>query len=392
MKRLDFAAGSCFPIDKKVWEVMEYANDNYSTNINSNGLLSKPTLEMTIELRKEILDNLNLKDPSEYSVIFFSCASEANTFVIMNFLDGKILLSSYEHDSIRSAYALVPNWETQIFAFDPHFDLDIVKNGRPDLLCMMHVNNETGEIFDVEKISKSINPKFTLTDCVQSFGKHIPANLTSDFVTFAFHKIAGGVTGIGGLAYKTKHTTILKSFTSAGKSNINGNLRGGTPSVILLWGAKESLNLVKNKKLMATNVEQMLNTFLINLNKIYPVITLQEYNKHPLDDPIYFVVLSPINKNHYRGILLISLITNKFDMCNLELKKFFEDNGVILTISSACNSSSSASSHVLSSLGANELVKRGVHRLSFYGGDSNVLDNIPALYVKFCTKKINSSM
>jgi len=73
--------------------------------------------------------------------------------------------------------------------------------------------------------------------------------------------------------------------------------------------------------------------------------------------------------------VLISIIKNKGrPFCNVLLKNFLDDKNCVVSIGSACLTNNESSSHVLSSIGAPSIIKRGVIRISF--GDNNTISEI----------------
>ena len=99
---------------------------------------------------------------------------------------------------------------------------------RPDtaLVCVAHVNNETGNIYDIDSIGKEIKARSEAcfySDGVQGFGK-IPLSLKYvDGYSFSGHKI-GCVKGIGGL-YLSRTRPIAPQILGGAQQN---NIRSGT--------------------------------------------------------------------------------------------------------------------------------------------------------------------
>jgi cysteine desulfurase len=100
------------------------------------------------------------------------------------------------------------------------------------LIALMHVNNETGAINDLERLSRTVRElsgAHIHSDMVQSLGK-LPfslARLGLDSAAFSAHKI-GGPRGIGLLYLKKPLETL---FRGGGQER---GVRGGTENV---WGA-----------------------------------------------------------------------------------------------------------------------------------------------------------
>jgi len=95
------------------------------------------------------------------------------------------------------------------------------------LVSLVHVNNETGHINDIDSIAKAVKAKnkqtYFFSDGVQGFGK-IPVSLHHiDAYSFSGHKI-GAVKGVGGL-YLSDKVRIIPQILGGGQQK---NMRSGT--------------------------------------------------------------------------------------------------------------------------------------------------------------------
>ena len=72
--------------------------------------------------------------------------------------------------------------------------------------------------------------------------------------------------------------------------------------------------------------------------------------------------------------ILISVYTTEIQFCNVHLKKFLEKNNIIVSIGSACHTHAKNASHVITSLKAPPIIRRGVLRISFV--DSTTIDEV----------------
>lgn len=385
--RLDYAAGSAYPIAIPVLDAIVKGN-SYATNINGDTKLASYTIDVINFLKKLLLD-LNELDSEEYDIAFFSSASEANAYVISQFRS--VLLSTYEHDSVRKAAEKHVNHTY----FNP-FDEVNKKTKKHDLVCLMHQNNETGFYFNVDHPIRK-HGKYFMMDCVQSFlQSYVDIDMSNiDFITFSLHKLYKGVTGIGGLIYRK---SAAVDFVSSGTTAINP-FRGGTPSITLIWGALATVTMwveeimPKIRGYYSAGLYSMDAYFTGLLTHRIPVITYTDYrnNVSPvyLDTTVgfYLVLINTTgSKNPFTRLVSIVSYDKTFKMCNTELRKFLETKGILLTISSACKATGIKSSHIMDTLAADDNIKKGVHRISIFPGDKRVrlgLQDMAKYYIEF---------
>jgi selenocysteine lyase/cysteine desulfurase len=97
---------------------------------------------------------------------------------------------------------------------------------------------------------------------------------------------------------------------------------------------------------------------------------LDDRVEHP---PLELISLGPPDsKSAYClfNTILLAIVKNKgVPFCNIELKKFLDRKNIVVSIGSACLTTSTTASHVLQAIGALPVIKRGVIRISF--GDYN---------------------
>jgi cysteine desulfurase len=136
-------------------------------------------------------------------IIFNSGATEGNNTVLNHFKNERILVSSIEHPSVLEA---APDAQRIPVTKDGIVDLaaleTLLKKEKPALVSVMAVNNETGIIQPIEKISALAHSNGALFHCdgVQAAGRITLdiAKMGIDFLTLSAHKI-GGPQGVGAL-------------------------------------------------------------------------------------------------------------------------------------------------------------------------------------------------
>lgn len=246
------------------------------SNLYKKGLKSQNAIN---EARKKIAFAIGAS-PEE--IIFTSCSSESNAIAINQ--RKNCICSPYEHHDIKENNRVLCVDEKYIDTAD--FSSVSYKDY---LYAHMLVNNETGEIFELEdKIKKahSLN-MLVLVDATQALG-NIPIDahsLNADFMSFSFHKVHGPK-GIGVLYVKKE---ILKQgIIPLIYGSQEFKVRGGTQNVPYITGAAMAVEMAlsemeaKNKhcnELRQIIISELLKTkipFIINegVNNISSIISL----------------------------------------------------------------------------------------------------------------------
>ena len=388
-----------------------------SGNPSSSSLLAQASQKMIERTIKYIQKHCN---SSGYRVIFTSGASESNSTIIRSIVDSwllnvgtvpHIITSSIEHQSILTTLTdLLDLKRIELTYVNPNIygvvnpeNVKLAIKPNTCLISIMYANNEIGSINPIKSIGKLAHEhKIPFhTDAVQIFGKEwidLPYN-NIDAMSVSFHKLYGPM-GIGLLVISNKLIHGYKLHAQIGGTQQFG-MRGGTENVPAIAGAFAAMEHNfhnrgnKNKKLW------LLKEFFIQqLSKIFPcidyknVITdktqsylnlsseiLTEY-KHC--NGICMCILGPTAvhlKNTKVALTLPSTILVAFlakrKLCNGKMKRLLEKNRIIVSIGSACNTSSRNASHVLTAIKAPPIVLRGVLRISI--GDDNTINDIKTL-------------
>jgi cysteine sulfinate desulfinase/cysteine desulfurase-like protein len=134
----------------------------------------------------------------------------------------------------------------------------------------------------------------------------------------------------------TQSRTTQSETTQSGTTQSGDVKQGGSKT----GGAKEIMNILKSKGLK--KVQEFMND-------------------------IEFVILGPEKKSdRLPNTVLMAIVVNKGPrFCNVKFKAALDKKNIVVSIGSACLTSSPKASHVLYALGAPQHVKEGVFRISF---------------------------
>lgn len=358
-------------------------------NASTNNILAQPSIKLIEDSKKYIAKHSNI-DINDYNIIYTSGGTESNCYIIKSLVCSSIkkphvIISSIEHNSIIECCMQLYNYnKMELTMIEPNSEGIIssidVKNAIKSntiLISIMYANNELGTInpiMEIGQIAKRYNVPFH-SDCVQVFGKYkIDLDKFNLFaISASFHKLYGPV-GIGLLIIKKSviNKYKLKALITGTQQS---NLRGGTMPVTLIAGSIEAVKdtfINRNKK--NKNLLQ-LKQYIINTLRKY--LQIQYYPEHIIKSKITkdvgIVIFS--SKNHcIENTLLISILVKSIKFCNINLKKYLESRGVIVSIGSACNTLKTNASHVITSLHTPPLLRRGILRISL--GDHNTITQL----------------
>jgi len=259
--------------------------------------------------------------------------------------------------SQRTEHAAV--LETLNFLGENDFEIvyiDILPDGTPDLekleeeakkgallMSFMYVNNETGAVFPIERISEVAkrNKCALHIDAVQAYGK-LPINvrtLGADMMSISSHKIHGP-NGVGALY--VKKGTKLSPVIFGGKQE--KGLRSGTENIASVAGFEKACEIKfssfedDNKKMLSLKNE-LLKKLRENIDGI--------------------VINSP--ENSVCSILNVSFTGVKSEV----LLHVLESNGIYVSSGSACNSKKNKFSYVLREMKLSNDILDSAIRFSF---------------------------
>lgn len=301
-----------------------------------------------IERAREFL-TAQIAPCDKFTLVFTSCGTEAdNQAVFTAARRGNAVTDSGEHSAVYKCFTELKNR-----GVEPRF-APVLRDGRVDrdallalvdektsLVSVVHVNNETGVVNDINELARRVKEKNPRTvfhsDGVQAYGK-IPVRLTEniDLYSLSAHKI-GGLKGTGALVRRKKFP--LQAYLFGGGQE--GDLRSGTENTFGIacfrFAAEEKL------RTLGEDAERLLS--------------YRELLAEGLDRALY-TRISPADGSPY--ILTVSASGMRGEV----LQRMLWDEGIAVGTGSAC-SSKNPHSRILESCGYDAKTLDGVLRVSF---------------------------
>jgi cysteine desulfurase len=322
-------------------EVMQECFGNPSST-HAFGRTAKTHIETA---RKEIAKQINAA-PQE--IIFTSGGTESDNMILhcaVKDLGVKRIISSpIEHHAVLHAMEALE----QLFGISTAYvktddkggvdlgDLEaLLKSSKEKtLVSLMHVNNEIGNVLDLEVVGELCHQygSYFHTDAVQGIG-HFTFDMETlpvDFLSAAAHKFHGPK-GIG-FSFVRKNSG-LQSFIHGGAQE--RGLRAGTESVHNIVGMNKALKLAyENLEVERQKVLDVKNHFIDQITTVFPEVQFNGL----CDDP---------NKSTYTLVnVALAIPKEKALMLDFHL----DLNGIACSKGSACQSGSQSGSHVLNTI------------------------------------------
>ena len=336
-------------------EMMEILQNEYGNPSSSHsfGRTAKSKLELS---RKTIAQFLNV---SAQEIIFTSGATEANNWILQNAVVNlnikRIITSKIEHHAVLHAVEfLEKQYNIQVDfvkiksdgSIDINHLMELLSEEISTMVSLMHVNNETGTVLDLEEIAKICKQHsvYFHSDTVQSIGKmeldlkEIPV----DFVVASAHKFHGPK-GIG-FAFVRKGILLRPIFQGGEQEK---GIRPGTESLHNIVGMAKALQVSYQNLDAERNCIQELKEYTISqLQNKFPDMAFNGATQKTL-----YTILNvrlPLDASK-SGMLLF----------NLDMK------GIAVSRGSACQSGSARPSHVLAAFLDEKEVLQPSIRISF---------------------------
>ncbi|PWM70893.1 MAG: cysteine desulfurase NifS [Bacillota bacterium] len=230
-------AATTKPLSAALEKAARFNGDNFfnPSALYRGGLENSKEISVA---RDFILNSLSLS--RDYECIFTSCGSESDNQAIFSCAKrGVAVTTAGEHAAVYKSFAELKNRgvETKFAPLEKNGSvnvgalLDIVKEGNVRFVSVVHVNNETGAVNDVNAIAdavKSADKNIVFhSDGVQAFGK-LPFRLSPqiDLYSVSAHKI-NALKGTGALI-KRKNISLAPLIFGGGQES---GLRSGTENI-----------------------------------------------------------------------------------------------------------------------------------------------------------------
>ncbi|MBO5287323.1 MAG: cysteine desulfurase [Clostridia bacterium] len=200
------------------------------------------------EARSRILTSLGITRGVRGELVFTSGGTEANNLAILGSVfakkrngSEKILTTQGEHASVENTLNHLEKSGFKVVRVptkNGEIDLDFIKeNGRDAIVAtFMHVNNETGALYDIAgafEAVRSVAPGVVChADCVQSYMKVklSKKSIGADLITLSAHKI-NGAKGTGALYIAPEILKAKKISPILFGGGQEENIRSGTENV-----------------------------------------------------------------------------------------------------------------------------------------------------------------
>ncbi|MFC0778092.1 cysteine desulfurase family protein [Flavobacterium sp. HJSW_4] len=327
----------------------DYGNPSSTHSFGRNG---KTILELS---RKSIAKHLNC---TAQEIIFTSGGTEADNWILRSAVEDlkveRIITSKIEHHAVlHSVWALQEEYNIQVdyVKVNPDGSLDLthlsnlLSDEKKTIVSLMHVNNETGTILDLDRVSlicKQYNALFH-SDTVQSIGKtEIDLQKTPiDFILASAHKFHGPK-GIG-FAFIRKNSGLQPLLFGGEQEK---GLRAGTEAVHQIAGMAKALSISYEKLEEERAYILGLKNYVIEQLEIH----FPDFRINGKKDDFYNII---------NIILPFSSDKTSMLLFSLDMK------GIAVSRGSACQSGSIKPSHVLNEMLSETDLKLPNLRISF---------------------------
>jgi len=341
---------------ERMTQVMRESYGNASST-HSFGRSSKALLE---QCRKNIASYFNV---SASEIIFTSGGTEADNLALRSAVRDlgvtEIILSKIEHHAVlHTAEQLQKEYDVTLSFVDlddcgvinyAHLET-LLQSGNKTVVSLMHINNEIGNILDIERVANLCKTYDALfhTDTVQSVG-HYKIDLQTisiDFLAASAHKFHGPK-GVG-FCFVRKESG-LKPLIFGGEQE--RGYRAGTESIHNIVGMDEAL------KIAYANLEED-KKYVSALKRYF----IQQIKAHLPNASFNGSCEEEETKSTYTLVnVCLPIAPQKAPMLQFQL----DLKGIACSKGSACQSGSNQQSHVLTEILNDEKLKQPSVRFSF---------------------------
>ncbi len=357
MKNCYFDYLATTPTDARVIDaMMPYFTQTFGNSQSQTHSYGWEASRAILKAREKVSEMLNCK-PQE--IIFTSGATESNNWVVRSLLETwhaeesatkvHLITSAVEHSSVFEVFKWAETLSFVEVTFLPvniYGQVDpqnLVNHLKPNtrLLSLMWVNNEIASINPIMQLTQICKEKQILfhTDATQALGKTLIdlQKTPVDLLSFSAHKLYGPK-GIGGLFIRSEHPKVSLPPLLLGGSHERG-LRSGTlntPGIVGLGAACE----ISQKEFFADfQRAQGFRTEI--LKQLQIAFSELQVNGHPVESVPHGLSLTWKN----------GVVPHHFPY-------------LAISRGSACHSTESGPSRVLTAIGHNEAMAQNTLRIS----------------------------
>ena len=335
-------------------EMMPFFTEMYGNpnSLHKFGTVTHPAIAKAID---QVYTALNASDDDD--IIFTSCATESNNWVLKSVFNDiivggnkdHIITTEVEHPSVLITCKWLESQGVKV-TYLPVNDQGVVEpdtlksfiTDKTALVSVMWASNETGMIFPIKEIGEICKERGVLfhSDAVQAVGK-IKVDLQDvhvDFVSMSAHKFHGPK-GVGALYIKNSQE--LSPLLHGGEQM--GNRRSGTLNVAYIVGMGKAIELA------TTNMQDTIASIREKRDRLEDAL---------LEVEDTFVVGNRDNRNANTILISIRGVEGEGMLWDLN------NSGIGASTGSACASAELEANSVMLAIGAdNELAHTGI-RLS----------------------------
>lgn len=357
-------------------------------NPSSTHSFGRKAKSLVENARKSIAKELQV---SAAEIIFTSGGTEADNLIIQGAVKDlgvqHIITTRIEHHAVLNSVEYI---EATYGVKVSYLNLD--ENGSPDLqqltvllakstektlVSLMHINNEIGNILDIQKVAalcKQHNALFH-SDTVQSVG-HYKMNLSElpvDFIAVAAHKFHGPK-GVGFAFIRKGHR--LKALIHGGAQE--RGYRAGTENVHNIVGMQEAFELAYQNLANEVNyIKELKSYFISKVKKNLPGVLFNGLSSD-MEKSTYTLVNISIPVPSEKAALMLF---------QLDLK------GIACSKGSACQSGSDQGSFVLNAIYDKDRLQYPGLRFSFsHYNTKEEIDYVVETLAEFCRKESTVSV
>lgn len=340
------------PYDEVVDVVSQTMKEYYANPSSAHTLGFKAEKKIT-ESREKLAKTINC---SKDEIIFTSGASESNNFALKGFItkNSHIITTQIEHPSIINTCKNLEKSGVKITYLSVdnkgRIDINELKNSitkDTQLVSIIHVNNEIGTVQDISLIGNMLKKysnriKFHV-DAVQSYGKYrIDVKKSKiDLLSASAHKIHGP-RGVGFIYVRKGLIPIRPLICGGGQEK---TFRSGTENLPSIAGFSIASEIAH--KYLEDNFSKITN--------------LKQYFIKSLSNIDGIKINNPEVQNFSPYILSVCFKGIRAEI----LLRLLDENGIYVSMGSACSARDVTKSHVLKAIGLNNEDILGTIRFSF---------------------------